>query len=636
MRLLRSLIENHPLANIAFVVVIVMGILAYSNMPREQDPEINFNWVNISTALPGASAADIEERVTNPLEDAIRNVQDTRFVVSTSREGVSNILVRFREINERTFDKRINDLRREIQNKANTELPADVIDPNILEITTSNGFPTAMVVLTGQAEDETLRSAARSVKEDLEQLTGVDKVLALGFQDPELLVEFDPGALASRGLTAAALSDSLRLWFRDVFAGKVSTRDGEWLVRVSGTSADPERRAVTCALTSTLRLGEEGQLFTRAERGRDAMQLLDIAEAGADQQAAVRQEVAERRATAGQPVIEFGGEHRVGFWHAVEDEVAAFDPGRRAGGEGRGRRQQDREEGVQGAGDDGTVHVCYVAAPQLRSPIANGVLMADPRLRQKLERKEFIVAPGVFDMMSTMLAVRVGFDAIYASGYWLTASYLGIPDAGIATYTDMLARITKVVEKADVPVIADADTGFGGLLNVHHTVKGYERVGVSAIQIEDQEFPKKCGHTPYRRVVPMADMVAKIKVAVDARSSRDFLVIARTDARGGHGFEAAVRRGQAYAEAGADIVFVEALHSEDEMRQACAAIAAPMMANMSDGGKTPIRSARELGALGYQLAIYPAMNDIDVGRVIEVASTLGRRYLRRSDPVVAG
>ncbi|MEZ5619595.1 MAG: efflux RND transporter permease subunit, partial [Rhodocyclaceae bacterium] len=117
MRFLRSLIENHPLANIFFVVVIVMGILAYANMPREQDPEINFNWVNISTALPGASAADIEERVTNPLEDAIRNVQDTRFVVSTSREGVSNILVRFREINERTFDKRINDLRREIQNK---------------------------------------------------------------------------------------------------------------------------------------------------------------------------------------------------------------------------------------------------------------------------------------------------------------------------------------------------------------------------------------------------------------------------------------------------------------------------------------------------------------------------------------
>jgi 2-methylisocitrate lyase-like PEP mutase family enzyme len=245
--------------------------------------------------------------------------------------------------------------------------------------------------------------------------------------------------------------------------------------------------------------------------------------------------------------------------------------------------------------------------------------MADPRLRQKLERKEFIVAPGVFDMMSTMLAVRVGFDAIYASGYWLTASYLGIPDAGIATYTDMLARITKVVEKSNVPVIADADTGFGGLLNVHHTVKGYERVGVSAIQIEDQEFPKKCGHTPYRRVIPIEDMVAKIKVAVDARSSRDFLVIARTDARGGHGFDEAVRRGHAYAEAGADIVFVESLHSEDEMRQACAAIKAPMIANMSDGGKTPIRSAQELAGLGYQLAIFPAMNALAACAAMEKA-----------------
>ncbi|HPF72134.1 MAG TPA: efflux RND transporter permease subunit [Xanthomonadaceae bacterium] len=243
MRLLRSLIENHPLANIAFAVVLAMGLLSYLKMPREQDPEINFNWVNISTALPGASAVDIEERVTNPLEDAIRNVQDTRFVVSTSREGISNILVRFRDIDERTFDKRINDLRREIQNKANTELPADVIDPRVLEITSSNGFPTAMIVLTGQASDETLRAAARSVKDDLEQITGVDQVLALGFQDPELLVDFDPQALAARGLNASQLSDSLRLWFRDVFAGKVSTRDGEWLVRVSGTSADPEQIA---------------------------------------------------------------------------------------------------------------------------------------------------------------------------------------------------------------------------------------------------------------------------------------------------------------------------------------------------------------------------------------------------------
>lgn len=286
MRLLRSMIENHPLANIAFVVVIIMGALAYANMPREQDPEINFNWVNIVTALPGASAADIEERVTNPLEDAIRNVQDVRFVVSSSREGVSNILVRFREISERIFDKRINDLRRELQNKANTELPADVVDPRILEITTSNGFPTAMVVLTGQAGDESLRSAARKVKEDLEQLPGVDQVLALGFQDPELLVEFDPQALASRGLTASALSDSLRLWFRDVFAGTVNARDGEWLVRVAGSTADPgelarfslrvpgsESARVPLDAVATVRRGNDDPRQLAATAGQPAVML---------------------------------------------------------------------------------------------------------------------------------------------------------------------------------------------------------------------------------------------------------------------------------------------------------------------------------------------------------------------------
>jgi 2-methylisocitrate lyase-like PEP mutase family enzyme len=245
--------------------------------------------------------------------------------------------------------------------------------------------------------------------------------------------------------------------------------------------------------------------------------------------------------------------------------------------------------------------------------------MADSRLRDKLSRGEFIVAPGVFDMISAMLAERVGFDAVYASGYWLTASYLGIPDAGIATYTDMLARVAKVVEKSTAPVIADADTGFGGLLNVHHTVHGYERAGVSAIQIEDQEFPKKCGHTPYRRVVPIEDMIAKVRVAVDARSSPDFLVIARTDARTGYGFDEAVRRGQAYAKAGADIVFVESLQSEKEMRDACKAIDAPMMANMSDGGKTPIRPAAELEDFGYSLAIFPAMAALAASAAIEKA-----------------
>lgn len=245
--------------------------------------------------------------------------------------------------------------------------------------------------------------------------------------------------------------------------------------------------------------------------------------------------------------------------------------------------------------------------------------MADARLKNKLDAGEFIVAPGVFDMISTMLAERVGFDAVYASGFWLTASYLGIPDAGLATYTDMLARVGKVVEKSSAPVIADADTGFGGLLNVQHTVRGYERAGVSAIQIEDQEFPKKCGHTPYRRVIPIEDMVAKIRVAVASRQDPNFLVIARTDARTGLGFDEALRRGQAYAEAGADVVFVESLQSEDEMRRACMGIRAPLIANMSDGGKTPIRSKAELQALGYRMAIWPALAALSASAAIEAA-----------------
>ncbi len=240
MRFARTLITNHPLANIAFVVIIMMGVMAYLKMPREQDPEINFNWVNISTALPGASAADVEDRITNPLEDSLRGVQDIRFVLSTSRESMSNILVRFNEMPERVFDKRIADVRREIQNKFNSELPSEAIDPVILEITTSNGFPTATLAIRGQAGDEHLRFAARQVKDDLERLRGVDKVTAVGFQEPELQVEFDPSALAARGLRATDLADGLRLWFRDVFAGKVKTDSGEWLVRVSGTSADPE------------------------------------------------------------------------------------------------------------------------------------------------------------------------------------------------------------------------------------------------------------------------------------------------------------------------------------------------------------------------------------------------------------
>lgn len=239
--MLKSLLTNHPLVNILFSVVVVLGAMSYFSLPREQNPEINFNWVNVTTVLPGASAEDVEQLVTGPLEDAVQNVQDIRWIISTTRESSSNILVRFRDLDERTFDKRVNDLRREIQNKANDELPDEAEDPHILEITSSNGFPTALVVVQGQADDEQLRRTARLIKQDIERLQGVDKALAIGLHDPEMQVEFLPWELAARGLQATDIADSLRQAFRDTFAGKSDVAGNEWLVRIAGTTADPEQ-----------------------------------------------------------------------------------------------------------------------------------------------------------------------------------------------------------------------------------------------------------------------------------------------------------------------------------------------------------------------------------------------------------
>jgi len=236
----RSLLTNHPLVNILFGVVMVMGLLAYFSMPREQDPEINFNWVLVRTILPGASAEDVEQLVTGPLEDGIRGVQDIRWVISTTQENSSNILIRFRDLSPREFDKRINDVRREVQTKANDELPDEANDPFVLEVTTSSGYPTALIVVTGQADDESLRRQARIVREDLEGIEGVDQIIAIGERDPELQVRLDPEALAARGLLASDVADGLALAFRDTFAGKAQVADEEWLVRVDGTTSDPE------------------------------------------------------------------------------------------------------------------------------------------------------------------------------------------------------------------------------------------------------------------------------------------------------------------------------------------------------------------------------------------------------------
>ncbi|MEL7451159.1 MAG: efflux RND transporter permease subunit [Pseudomonadota bacterium] len=236
--MLRRLLTNYPLVNILFTLVIAMGVLSYATMPREQDPEINFNWVNITTILPGASAENMEDLVTGPLEDAIGTVKDIKFVSSNTREGVSTILIRFRELSERAFDKRLKDIRREVQNKANDELPEDIIDPEILEVTTSSGFPTALVVVSGQADDEVLRRAARGVRQDLERMPGVDDVLELGLHDPEIQVLFDPVSLSSRGLLATDIADGLQRSFRDVSAGTLQAGAETWSVQVDGATAD--------------------------------------------------------------------------------------------------------------------------------------------------------------------------------------------------------------------------------------------------------------------------------------------------------------------------------------------------------------------------------------------------------------
>lgn len=239
MSLLQRLLDNHVLANAAFVVVLLVGSLQYFQLPRSQDPEINFNWISVITALPGASAEDVERLITEPLEESIRQVPDIKFVSSTSRENSSTMLVRFNDISERTFDKRLNDLRREIQNKANAELPDEAEDPQIIEITTANSFPTATLVVSGEADDEILRRIAKNVRSDLERIRGVDDVNTAALVDPELLVEFYSDRLQAKGITPTQLANSVSAFFRDTAAGDLTIGQQQWLVRVIGTDSDP-------------------------------------------------------------------------------------------------------------------------------------------------------------------------------------------------------------------------------------------------------------------------------------------------------------------------------------------------------------------------------------------------------------
>ncbi len=221
---------------------------------------------------------------------------------------------------------------------------------------------------------------------------------------------------------------------------------------------------------------------------------------------------------------------------------------------------------------------------------------------------DFIVAPGVYDMISAKMADRVGFHALYMTGSGTVASHLGLPDAGIATYTDMVSRAGRVAGGTQTPLIADADTGYGGPVNVRETVRGYEMAGVSAIQIEDQDFPKKCGHLSGHKLIPGEDMVTKIKVALDSRLSDDTLIIARTDARKAVGRDEAMRRSEMYVAAGADILFYEAPSDIDEMREIGSRFGTdiPLLSNMVNGGVTPVMKPEELADLGYRIAIFPS------------------------------
>ncbi|WP_375203901.1 isocitrate lyase/PEP mutase family protein [Hyphococcus sp.] len=233
-------------------------------------------------------------------------------------------------------------------------------------------------------------------------------------------------------------------------------------------------------------------------------------------------------------------------------------------------------------------------------------------LRSLLREERFIAAPGVHDGFSALLADRFPFDAVYMSGYCVAASRFGLPDAGLIGLSDMLQVVNLIRRCTDKPLIADADTGYGGLLNVQHTVREYEAAGVNAIQIEDQETPKKCGHTKGKRVIDASEMSAKVEVAAESRNDDSFLIIARTDALATHGLDEAIRRARLYRRAGADVVFIDALDSQEAMERAGEALGGegPLMINITPqmpGFVTPEASIEELSALGFAIAIFPGL-----------------------------
>ena len=226
-------------------------------------------------------------------------------------------------------------------------------------------------------------------------------------------------------------------------------------------------------------------------------------------------------------------------------------------------------------------------------------------LRQMMTGKQIVVAPGAHDALTAKIIEQGGISAVYMTGYGQAASHLGKPDVGLLTLTEMVARASNIVEAVNVPVIADADTGFGNAVNVMRTLREYEKAGVAAIQLEDQVAPKKCGHMTGRQVVSKEEMVGKIKAAADVRTDPDLMIIARTDARTVHGIGEALERAKAYEEAGADILFIESPESVEEMKQITTSFKVPVLANMVEGGRTPFLPVQDLQGLGYDLVIFP-------------------------------
>ena len=234
--------------------------------------------------------------------------------------------------------------------------------------------------------------------------------------------------------------------------------------------------------------------------------------------------------------------------------------------------------------------------------------MADAEtLGSRFARKPIVVAPGVYDPFTALVATQAGFATLYVSGAAIAYTRLGRPDIGLVSVTEVADTVALIRDRVAAHLIVDADTGFGNALNVIRTVQGFERVGANAIQIEDQDFPKRCGHLDGKVLIPAAEMCGKIRAALDARRSRDTLIIARTDAVAVEGFDRAVERAEMYREAGADMLFVEAPKTRDDLGRMVAALGnrVPLMANMVEGGKTPPLSAEELEAIGFALVIFP-------------------------------